>query len=45
MEGYTQEYLKKLESSGRLWWFQVCSEVAFFEVAPASDSIAHQKWT
>jgi hypothetical protein len=23
----------------RLWWFQVCSEVAYFQVAPKNDSI------
>nr|VDC73740.1 unnamed protein product [Brassica rapa] len=32
-----------LESSDRLWWFQVCTEVAYFQVAPANDSIrSHQ---
>lgn len=31
------------ESSDRLWWFQVCTEVAYFQVAPANDSIrSHQ---
>ena len=23
----------------RLWWFQVCSEVAYFQVAPKNDSV------
>ncbi|CAH1413645.1 unnamed protein product [Lactuca virosa] len=43
IEGYTQEYLKKPESTDRLWWFQVCSEVAFFQVAPLNDSIRSSK--
>lgn len=30
------------ESSDRLWWFQVCTEVAYFQVAPANDSIRSQ---
>ncbi|KAF2570294.1 hypothetical protein F2Q70_00003503 [Brassica cretica] len=31
------------ESADRLWWFQVCTEVAYFQVAPANDSIrSHQ---
>lgn len=37
---YNQQYLKKTApSSDRLWWFQVCTEVAYFQVAPANDSI------
>ncbi|KAJ9564393.1 hypothetical protein OSB04_000359 [Centaurea solstitialis] len=48
VRSYTQEYLKKTtlsdsESGDRLWWFQVCSEVAFFQVAPADDSIRSSK--
>lgn len=27
------------QSADRLWWFQVCTEVAYFQVAPANDSI------
>ncbi|KAJ6915885.1 hypothetical protein NC652_018521 [Populus alba x Populus x berolinensis] len=28
------------ENTGdRLWWFQVCTDVAYFQVAPANDSI------
>ncbi|CAN7120162.1 unnamed protein product [Brassica rapa subsp. narinosa] len=31
------------ESADRLWWFQTCTEVAYFQVAPANDSIrSHQ---
>lgn len=40
---YDQEYLKQVSPSGnsedRLWWYQVCTEVAYFQVAPANDSI------
>ena len=27
----------------RLWWFQVCSEVAYFQVAPKNDSVRSAK--
>ncbi|WJX88514.1 putative serine protease eda2 [Trifolium repens] len=44
---YDQEYLKKTEinedSSSRLWWFQVCTEVGYFQVAPSNDSIRSSK--
>jgi len=44
---YDQEYLKKTsineDSSTRLWWFQVCTEVANFQVAPSNDSIRSSK--
>ncbi|MFS8034029.1 putative prolyl oligopeptidase [Helianthus anomalus] len=43
IESYTQEHLKNTESPDRLWWFQVCTEVAFFQVAPANDSIRSSK--
>ncbi|KAJ0464100.1 putative dipeptidyl-peptidase II [Helianthus annuus] len=47
VETYNQESLKKTtlsDSSGdRLWWFQVCTEVAYFQVAPANDSIRSSK--
>ncbi|KAK9678756.1 hypothetical protein RND81_11G231600 [Saponaria officinalis] len=40
---YNQEHLKNTtvseDSADRLWWFQVCSEVAYFQVAPENDSI------
>lgn len=40
---YDQKYLKKTtlteDRGGRLWWFQVCTEVAYFQVAPSNDSI------
>uniref|UniRef100_A0A803PFK9 B box-type domain-containing protein n=1 Tax=Cannabis sativa TaxID=3483 RepID=A0A803PFK9_CANSA len=44
---YNQEYLKNTtltkDSSMRLWWFQVCTEVAYFQVAPKNDSIRSSK--
>ncbi|XP_038723175.1 probable serine protease EDA2 [Tripterygium wilfordii] len=45
---YNQEHLKitnlNAENSGdRLWWFQVCTEVAYFQVAPSNDSIRSSK--
>nr|GMC57543.1 probable serine protease EDA2 isoform X1 [Ipomoea batatas] len=43
VETYNQEHLKNTAVEGdtadRLWWFQVCTEVAYFQVAPANDSI------
>ncbi|EMS55557.1 putative serine protease EDA2 [Triticum urartu] len=42
VSSYDQEYLKETtpdDSSSRLWWFQVCSEVAYFQVAPKNDSV------
>ncbi|XLT10769.1 hypothetical protein HN51_056562 [Arachis hypogaea] len=40
---YDQEFLKRTDvnddSSARLWWFQVCTEVAYFQVAPSNDSV------
>ncbi|KAB5547551.1 hypothetical protein DKX38_010957 [Salix brachista] len=40
---YDQRHLKDTtlnENTGdRLWWFQVCTEVAYFQVAPTNDSI------
>ncbi|XP_057766125.1 probable serine protease EDA2 [Salvia miltiorrhiza] len=47
VETYDQQHLKKAKisdsSSDRLWWFQVCTEVAYFQVAPANDSIRSSK--
>ncbi|KAL1569547.1 putative serine protease eda2 [Salvia divinorum] len=47
VETYDQQQLKKNKisdsSSARLWWFQVCTEVAYFQVAPANDSIRSSK--
>ena len=47
VQTYNQESLKRTtlsDSSGdRLWWFKVCTEVAYFEVAPANDSIHSSK--
>ncbi|XP_061343785.1 probable serine protease EDA2 isoform X2 [Gastrolobium bilobum] len=44
---YDQKYLKNTaideDSSSRLWWFQVCTEVAYFQVAPSNDSIRSSK--
>ncbi|KAF8672166.1 hypothetical protein HU200_049733 [Digitaria exilis] len=45
---YDQQYLKNTtpgaaESAYRLWWYQVCSEVAFFQVAPKNDSVRSPK--
>ncbi|GMH06527.1 hypothetical protein Nepgr_008367 [Nepenthes gracilis] len=44
---YSQEHLKSTaageDSSDRLWWFQVCTEVAYFQVAPLNDSIRSSK--
>lgn len=43
IETYNQQHLKRTNSAGdtsdRLWWFQVCTEVAFFQVAPSDDSM------
>lgn len=40
---YNQDNLKDTtlngDTSARLWWFQVCTEVAYFQVAPANDSV------
>ncbi|KAL6583232.1 putative serine protease eda2 [Orobanche minor] len=48
VETYNQEHLKKTtlagsDTSDRLWWFQVCTEVAYFQVAPSNDSIRSSK--
>ncbi|KAI3989122.1 hypothetical protein MKX01_033158 [Papaver californicum] len=47
VQTYDQQYLKRTalsETSGdRLWWFQVCTEVAYFQVAPLNDSIRSSK--
>ncbi|KAG2547910.1 probable serine protease EDA2 [Panicum virgatum] len=45
---YDQQYLKNTtpaiaESAYRLWWYQVCSEVAYFQVAPKNDSVRSPK--
>jgi hypothetical protein len=38
------EYLIYYYFAGsRLWWFQVCSEVAYFQVAPKNDSVRSAK--
>lgn len=47
VETYDQEHLKNTSLEGdtadRLWWFQVCTEVAYFQVAPANDSVRSSK--
>ncbi|KAL3630183.1 putative serine protease eda2 [Castilleja foliolosa] len=43
VESYNQEHLKETDNSDRLWWFQVCTEVAYFQVAPSNDSIRSSK--
>ncbi|KAB2004398.1 hypothetical protein ES319_D11G195300v1 [Gossypium barbadense] len=47
VETYNQKHLKntavKEGSSDRLWWFQVCTEVAYFQVAPSNDTVRSSK--
>lgn len=47
VQTYSQKHLKNTtpgaDSSDRLWWFQVCTEVAYFQVAPANDSMRSSK--
>ncbi|KAK3224268.1 hypothetical protein Dsin_011293 [Dipteronia sinensis] len=48
VQTYNQKHLKNAavtadQSSDRLWWFQVCTEVAYFQVAPSNDSIRSSK--
>jgi len=47
VQTYNQKYLKDTSlnkhTGDRLWWFQVCTEVAYFQVAPANDSIRSSK--
>ncbi|KAK4840476.1 hypothetical protein QYF36_009752 [Acer negundo] len=44
VQTYNQKHLKNTDqSSDRLWWFQVCTEVAYFQVAPSNDSIRSSK--
>ncbi|XP_052300945.1 probable serine protease EDA2 isoform X2 [Citrus sinensis] len=47
VQTYNQKRLKNTavtdQSADRLWWFQVCTEVAFFQVAPANDSVRSSK--
>ncbi|KAL1354905.1 hypothetical protein HN51_006954 [Arachis hypogaea] len=47
VQSYNQNYLKNTaaseDSSDRLWWFQVCTEVAYFQVAPSNDSVRSSK--
>ena len=42
-QSYNQKYLIETGNEDRLWWFQVCTEVAFFQIAPANDSIRSSK--
>lgn len=47
VQTYNQKNLKNTtpgeDSADRLWWFQVCTEVAYFQVAPANDSMRSSK--
>ncbi|KAL5752532.1 hypothetical protein ACOSP7_022726 [Xanthoceras sorbifolium] len=47
VQTYNQKHLKDTalsdQSGDRLWWFQVCTEVAYFQVAPSNDSIRSSK--
>ncbi|KAK2657052.1 hypothetical protein Ddye_010104 [Dipteronia dyeriana] len=48
VQTYNQKHLKNTavtadQSSDRLWWFQVCTEVAYFQVAPSNNSIRSSK--
>ncbi|XP_010531070.1 PREDICTED: probable serine protease EDA2 isoform X1 [Tarenaya hassleriana] len=44
---YSRKHLRETavtkDSADRLWWFQVCTEVAYFQVAPANDSVRSQQ--
>jgi hypothetical protein len=42
VQTYNQQHLRNtqlVDTGDRLWWFQVCTEVAYFQVAPESDSV------
>ncbi|KAH7282850.1 hypothetical protein KP509_35G050000 [Ceratopteris richardii] len=42
IDTYDQEHLKDTEAginSDRQWWYQVCNELAYFQVAPGNNSI------
>ncbi|ERN16345.1 probable serine protease EDA2 isoform X2 [Amborella trichopoda] len=47
LETYDRRYLGNTtlssDSGSRLWWYQVCTEVAYFQVAPSNDSIRSSK--
>uniref|UniRef100_A0A7N1A6R7 Serine protease EDA2 n=1 Tax=Kalanchoe fedtschenkoi TaxID=63787 RepID=A0A7N1A6R7_KALFE len=43
VESYDQSSLKDPSNTDRLWWFQVCTEVAYFQVAPSNDSLRSSK--
>lgn len=47
VQSYDQKHLKNTavseDNSDRLWWFQVCTEVAYFQVAPSNDSVRSSK--
>ncbi|KAI5397064.1 hypothetical protein KIW84_063040 [Lathyrus oleraceus] len=46
-QSYNQQNLKNTaiieNSADKLWWFQVCTKVAYFQVAPSNDSIRSHK--
>ncbi|MCO5572592.1 hypothetical protein L7F22_026348 [Adiantum nelumboides] len=42
VDTYNQEHLKETQvgdSGDRQWWYQVCTELAYFQVAPENNSI------
>ncbi|XP_020263777.1 probable serine protease EDA2 isoform X2 [Asparagus officinalis] len=43
VQSYDQQHLKNTSVGDRLWWFQVCTEVAYFQVAPKNDSVRSSK--
>uniref|UniRef100_M4F828 Serine carboxypeptidase S28 family protein n=1 Tax=Brassica campestris TaxID=3711 RepID=M4F828_BRACM len=44
---YNRKHLRNTvitaESTYRIWWFQVCTELAYFQVAPANNSVRSQQ--
>jgi hypothetical protein len=51
VESYGQQFLKNTTvdadsngvSNSRSWWYQVCTEFAYFQVAPSNDSVRSSK--
>ncbi|KAF3500831.1 hypothetical protein F2Q69_00040542 [Brassica cretica] len=44
---YNRKHLRNTvvtaDSTYRIWWFQVCTELAYFQVAPANNSVRSQQ--
>ncbi|CAH8305117.1 unnamed protein product [Eruca vesicaria subsp. sativa] len=44
---YNRKHLRNTvitaESTYRIWWYQVCTELAYFQVAPANNSVRSQQ--